>query len=138
MSSALCSVAIEIVEPARNTGSSTAYGVTAPVRPTLTRDRRRTVVASAAAGNLKASAHRGNFGGRPQPLAEREVVHLDHDAVGVELERLALVLPRAAVREQRVDPGAPRPVRLHRQPPGAQRFERVRMPRPLALPGTTS
>ena len=36
MSSALCSVAIEIVEPASNTGSSTAYGVTAPVRPTFT------------------------------------------------------------------------------------------------------
>ena len=35
-SSALCSVAIEIVEPARNTGSRTAYGVFAPVRPTLT------------------------------------------------------------------------------------------------------
>ena len=35
-SSALCSVAIEIVTPPTRTGSSTAKGVTAPVRPTLT------------------------------------------------------------------------------------------------------
>jgi hypothetical protein len=45
MSSALCSVAIEIVDPATNTGSSTAYGVFAPVRPTLTAIRRSFVCA---------------------------------------------------------------------------------------------
>ena len=38
---------MEIVDPARNTGSSTANGVTAPVRPTLTSILRSTVVACA-------------------------------------------------------------------------------------------
>jgi hypothetical protein len=56
----LCSVAIEIVEPARNTGSSTAYGVAAPVRPMLTSILSSLVVACCA-GNLNAVAHRGNF-----------------------------------------------------------------------------
>ena len=60
MSSALCSVAMEIVEPARNTGSSTANGVTAPVRPTLTSIFLSSVV-FCSAGNLNAIAHRGNL-----------------------------------------------------------------------------
>ena len=34
ISSSLCSVAREIVEPARKTGSSSATGVRMPVRPT--------------------------------------------------------------------------------------------------------
>src|SRR2546425_1187118 len=59
-SSALCSVAIETVVPASFTGSRTAYGVTAPVRPTLTSIAVRVVVACCA-GNLKAVAQRGNF-----------------------------------------------------------------------------
>ena len=59
-SSALCSVAIEMVEPASRTGSSSAYGVTAPVRPTLTR-MRRIFVCACCAGNLNAVAQRGNF-----------------------------------------------------------------------------
>ena len=50
-SSALCSVAIEIVTPPTRTGSSTANGVTAPVRPTLTWMSRSLVVCSSA-GNL--------------------------------------------------------------------------------------
>ena len=59
-SSALCKVASCTVEPAINTGSRTAYGVTAPVRPTLTSIRSNRVVACSAR-NLKAIAHRGNF-----------------------------------------------------------------------------
>ena len=50
-SSALCSVAIEIVTPPTRTGSSIANGVTAPVRPTLTWMSRSTVVCSSG-GNL--------------------------------------------------------------------------------------
>ena len=50
-SSALCSVAIEIVTPPTRTGSSTANGVTAPVRPTLTWMSLSRVVCSSA-GNL--------------------------------------------------------------------------------------
>ena len=60
MSSALCSVAIEIVEPATKTGSSTANGVTAPVRPTFTAILRSLVV-FCSAGNLNATAQRGNL-----------------------------------------------------------------------------
>ena len=65
MSSALWSVAIEIVEPATNTGSSTAYGVFAPVRPTFTSIRRSRVCACCA-GNLNAVAHRGNLAVAPR------------------------------------------------------------------------
>src|SRR5512138_3020507 len=60
MSSALWSVAIDTVEPDTNTGSSVANGVTAPVRPTLTSLLLRRVV-FCSAGNLKATAQRGNL-----------------------------------------------------------------------------
>ena len=49
-----------MVDPASNTGSSTATGVTAPVRPTCSTMSFRRVV-TCCAGNLKAIAHRGNF-----------------------------------------------------------------------------
>src|SRR5687768_18363886 len=51
---------MEIVDPARNTGSSTANGVTAPVRPTFTSILCSFVV-FCSAGNLKAIAERGNL-----------------------------------------------------------------------------
>ena len=50
--------------PASITGSSTAYGVTAPVRPTLT-SIACSVVVACCAGNLKAVAQRGNFAVAP-------------------------------------------------------------------------
>jgi len=59
-SSSLWSVAIEIVVPPRRTGVRTAYGVTAPVRPTLTLMSSSRVTACSV-GNLNATAHRGNF-----------------------------------------------------------------------------
>jgi len=43
---ALCRVAISTVDPDTNTGSITAYGVTRPVRPTLTRMSSSRVVTS--------------------------------------------------------------------------------------------
>ena len=58
--SALWSVAIDTVTPPTRTGSSTAKGVTAPVRPTLTMMSLSRVVCSSA-GNLYAIAHLGNF-----------------------------------------------------------------------------
>ncbi len=45
-SDALCNVAISTVEPATSTGSITPYGVTRPVRPTLTRMSSSFVVTS--------------------------------------------------------------------------------------------
>ena len=50
-SSALCRVAWVMVEPATNTGSSTATGVSAPVRPTPT-IMSLTVVVFSSGGNL--------------------------------------------------------------------------------------
>ena len=61
MSSALCSVAIEIVEPARNTGSSTAYGVDRAGAADVDVDLRSSFVCACCAGNLNAVAQRGNF-----------------------------------------------------------------------------
>ena len=119
-SCALCSVAMEIVEPASRTGSSTANGVTAPVRPTLT----------SIAEQLGVRLLRGELeGGRPprklrrgaEPLAQREIVHLDDDAIGVELEALPFVGPLLAERDDRVDAVAAPPVRFDRESPFAHR-----------------
>ena len=120
MSSALCSVAIEIVEPARKTGSSTAYGVTAPVRPTLTSIFAATVV-RLLRGELERRRPARKLRGRAEPFAQREVVHLDDDAVGVEVERPALLGPLVAEGDHLVDAVAARPVRFDRQPPCAHR-----------------
>ena len=55
---ALWRVAIPTVEPDTSTGSITPYGVTRPVRPTLTRMSNNLVVTSSG-GYLKAIAQRG-------------------------------------------------------------------------------
>jgi hypothetical protein len=57
-SSSLCSVALWMVEPETSTGSNTAKGVMAPVRPTETWMSRSLVVFSSG-GTLKAIAQRG-------------------------------------------------------------------------------
>ena len=57
-SAALCSVAIDTVDPATVTGSITANGVTRPVRPTLTWMSSSLVVTSSG-GYLYAIAQRG-------------------------------------------------------------------------------
>ena len=57
-SEALCRVAISTVEPLTKTGSMTPYGVTRPVRPTLTR-MSSSVVVTSSGGYLNAIAHRG-------------------------------------------------------------------------------
>ena len=60
MSSGLCSVAIEMVDPATTVGSSIANGVAAPVRPMLI-SMRCSIAIFRSAGNLNAVAQRGNF-----------------------------------------------------------------------------
>ncbi len=55
---ALCSVAFSTVEPATRVGSMTPYGVTRPVRPTLTSMDSSSALTSSG-GYLKAIAHRG-------------------------------------------------------------------------------
>ena len=54
----LCRVACSTVDPATTTGSMTPYGVTRPVRPTLTR-MSSSLVLTSSGGYLKAMAHRG-------------------------------------------------------------------------------
>ena len=95
MSSALCSVAIETVDPATNTGSSTAYGVFAPVRPTFT-SIFSSFVWTCWAGNLNAVAQRGNLAVVPSRSRKRQVIELDDHAVGVEFELQPLVRPPVA------------------------------------------
>ena len=55
---ALCSVAFSTVEPATLVGSITPYGVTRPVRPTLTL-MSRSLALTSSGGYLKAIAQRG-------------------------------------------------------------------------------
>jgi len=59
-SSSLWSVARETVVPASTTGSSSATGVKAPVRPTCTAIA-LTIVVACSAGYLNATAQRGNL-----------------------------------------------------------------------------
>ena len=112
--------------PASSTGSSSAYGVTAPVRPTLTR-MRRTFVCACCAGNLNAVAQRGKLRRRAQPLAQRQVVHLDDDAVGAEIQRLPPIGPFLAERRDAGDVVAAAPVRLDRESPGPHRRQHGRV-----------
>ena len=90
-SSWLWRVALVTVAPPTNTGSNTAYGVTAPVRPTLTSIDRRRVVCSSG-GEL--------VGDRPPRRLRREAefglfgkrVDLDDNAVRLIPESVALLL----------------------------------------------
>src|SRR5437867_5329485 len=59
ISSALCSVALDTVTPPISTGSSTAYGFRAPVRPTLMRISSSLVICTSGA-NLRAIDQRGS------------------------------------------------------------------------------
>ena len=64
MRSALCRVARLTLVPAKGTGSNSATGVTAPVRPTCTATRSKRLGASSA-GNFSAIAQRGAFWVKP-------------------------------------------------------------------------
>ncbi len=95
--SSLCSVASPTVDPPTNTGSSEAKGVARPVRPIDTMMRSKLVVRSSG-GNLKAMAQRGARDVGPQPALEVEVVELDHGAVDLVVEVVAVLLPVSAER----------------------------------------
>ena len=106
--SSLCSVAALTVTPVISTGASTAYGLSAPVRPTLIR-----MLLQPGDGHLG----RELPGDGPAWLAaaddaelavEVEPVHLDHDAVGLE-RRAAGSAPPA-----RRSPPARRPASANR------------------------
>ena len=95
MSSSLCSVALETVTPPTWTGSSSAHGLSAPVRPTrmwifvsvVTAGHRRPLERARPARPLVQRAE-------PPLLVER--VDLDHDPVDLVVELGAPRLPRDA------------------------------------------
>ena len=63
--------------------------------------------------------------GGAEPALLLEVVHLDHHAVRVIVERVALGLEPPPVGDDGVEIGAALGARVHREAAGAQRFERV-------------
>ena len=102
MSSSLCRVAIEMVEPATNTGSSMANGVTAPVRPDVDRDARearRLLFRRVLEGDGPARELAGGAQGAPA----LDAVDLDDHAVGFEVEGAAGLGPLAAEGDHVVD-----------------------------------
>ena len=92
ISSSLWSVARLMSVPDSLTGSRTATGVSAPVRPTWTMMSSSRVVAWRA-GNLKETAQRGNLAVTPELAPLGRVVDLEDDAVDVVIERVALLGP---------------------------------------------
>ena len=103
-SEALCSVASSTVEPETTTGFITPYGVTRPVRPTLTRMSSSSVLTSSG-GYLNAIAHRGARDVEPSRRCSDDLVDLDDDAVDLVLH----VVPVLAVvlDELRAPPRGP-------------------------------
>ncbi len=90
---ALCSVAFSTVEPATRVGSMTPYGVTRPVRPTLT-SMESSLALTSSGGYLNAIAHRGARLVEPEPALERDVVDLHDDAVDLVGDDRVPSLPR--------------------------------------------
>ena len=120
-SSALCSVAMEIVEPGDEHRLEHGVRRVRAGPPDVDFDLQQLRV-----GLLRRELERGRppreLRRRPELLAQREVVDLDHDAVGVELEVAPRLGPLAAERDQRrrrlrsaanaVRPAGPRPASL--------------------------
>ena len=97
---ALCSVAFSTVEPATSVGSITPYGVTRPVRPTLTWISSSLALTSSG-GYLNAIAQRGARLVEPEPALQRDLVDLDHHAVDLVGHEVVAVL--AGVLDEALD-----------------------------------
>ena len=92
-------------------------------------------------GKLEGDRPPRELRGRPQALAVRNRVDLDHHAVGFVVETVPLVLPARTVRDQRLDAGKPFQMRLDRQPPCLERVEhaeRASARRPGRRPDTST
>ncbi len=134
--SKLCSVASLTVVPPISTGSRIAYGLSAPVRPTLTPIPKRRVTAMSGA-NFRAIAQRGS---RPahhaQVFLEGQRVDFDHTAVDREVQRRAdLVLDLVGPGGDLGERAAAGAVWRDRDPPAGQRLQEIplgveRQPRP--------
>ncbi len=98
----LCSVAMPTVEPPTKTGSSTANGVARPVRPTdtmMSRSSGGALLGRELVGDRPARSPRGDA----EALALCDVVDLDHHAVDLVVEVVAMFLPVQAVGGDLVD-----------------------------------
>ena len=122
ISSSLCRVALETTTPPTVTGLSLARGVSAPVRPTLISIASTTVIARSA-GNLCATAHRGEREMNPSRLLQRKIVDLVDDAVDVVAERRALSLDDAVACEHLGGRMADLGQRIGRQAEAAHGFD---------------
>ena len=129
--------------PATLTGSSTANGVTRPVRPTLTRMSSSLVVTSSG-GYLKAIAQRGARLVDPSRRWMDDLVDLDHHAVDLVLDVVPVLgVVGDVVRARRPGPATSPPPVAGRQPPRPQRLVglglglRRRSPRRAPMPCTT-
>ena len=98
--SSLWSVATPTVEPPTNTGSSMAKGVARPVRPIdtmMSLQQRGAFLGRELVGDRPAR----RLAGQAERRAQREVVDLDHDAVDLVGEVVAVLLPVLAERVRR-------------------------------------
>ena len=126
MSSGLCSVAIEIVDPATTVGSRIAKGVAAPVRPIFT-SMRCSIATFCSAGNLTATAHRGNFDVKPRRSRSARSSSLtttpsvSNSSVARRSRHSSQKATTASMPSHRL------PVRLDRTSPGLQRPQQVGM-----------
>ena len=93
---------METVTPPTWTGSSIANGSRRPVRPTF-QTILFSVVVAVIGGNFQAIAQRGSRPVTPSSRQSAALVDLDDDAVDLEVERLAALLPPQAALDHVVD-----------------------------------
>ena len=111
-SSALCSVALAIVEPASRTGASVATGVTAPVRPTCRAMPVSTVV-SLLRRELEGDRPPRELRRVPRRVAQRELVSSLMTTPSVsKVELPARLAPSIAEGDTRIEALEPFPMRL--------------------------
>src|SRR5881409_187443 len=116
--SKLWSVAVVTVTPPISTGSSTAYGLRAPVRPTLIRISLSFVIWTSGA-NLRATAQRAELGVQPQR------VDLHHDAVGAIVQGGEGLLERGDCRVGAREIGHEGVMRFDRESPRRELLEQL-------------
>ena len=132
MSSALCSVAIEMVDPAMNDRlehRERRHRAGAADIHLDALEQRRLLLRREFEGDGPARKLAGGAETRPQI----DAIELDDDAVGVEVERAPLLFPFAAEREERVDARQRRQCGSTGQTPRAQLLKRFRVRRQADL-----
>ena len=133
MSSSLCRVARETVTPPTSTGSSTAHGLSAPVRPTRIRILSSVVCRGHRRPLERARPARPRVQ-RAEPALLGERVDLDHDPVDLVVELDAPLLPVAARAGDLLDRLEPLGERVRAEAVLAQPLERLPVRRRARAP----